>query len=170
VAQFRCRNLGWADSTQTWGKKQGGVLALFENSGWASSSKPLQIYTLLFWRVSFVRRHSLLYYSVWPIPWANLNHHRVQKFAITTITDGTPKNIWGKRIHPVFPSTGSCFTTGKDTKKLIMCVIVVWKNVSQIDFLPVHILQVSFGHCRPLAASQVNRRKDMEVLHKFAQP
>ena len=26
------------------------------------------------------------------------------------------------------------------------------------------------GQCRPLAASQVNRRKDMEVLHKFAQP
>jgi len=28
----------------------------------------------------------------------------------------------------------------------------------------------SFGHCRSLAASQVIRRKDMEVLHKFAQP
>ena len=58
----------------------------------------------------------------------------------------------------------------KDAKKLITCVIVVWKNVLPFDFLPVHILQVSFGHCRPLAASQVNRRKDMEVLHKFAQP
>jgi len=31
-------------------------------------------------------------------------------------------------------------------------------------------LQVSFGHCRPLAASQVSRMKDMEVLHEFAQP
>jgi len=76
----------------------------------------------------------------------------------------------GKPIHPVFPSTCSCFTNGKDAKKLMTCVIVVWKNVSPIDLLPVHILQVSFGHCRPLAASQVTRRKDMEVLHKFTQP
>ena len=37
-------------------------------------------------------------------------------------------------------------------------------------FLPVHILQVSFRQYRPLAASQVTRRKDREVLHKFAQP
>jgi len=44
------------------------------------------------------------------------------------------------------------------------------KELWPIDFLPVHILQVSFGHSRPLAASQVTRRKDMEVLHKFAQP
>ena len=43
----------------------------------SSSSKPLQIYTLYCWRVLFVRRHSLLYYSVWPIQWANLSHHRV---------------------------------------------------------------------------------------------
>ena len=35
--------------------------------------------------------------------------------------------------------------------KLITCVIVVWKNVSPIDFLPVHILQVSFRDCRPLS-------------------
>jgi len=41
--------------------------------------------------------------------------------------------------------------------------------MSPSDFLPIHLLQVSFGHCRPLAASQVTRRKDMEVLHKFAQ-
>jgi len=64
----------------------------------------------------------------------------------------------------------SCLTTGKDEKKLITCVIVVWKKHSPIDFLPVHILQVSFGQCRPLAASQLTRRKDMKVLHKFAQP
>ena len=38
------------------------------------------------------------------------------------------------------------------------------KEWSPIDFLPVHILQVSFGHCRPLAASQVNRRKDMNRI------
>jgi len=63
--------------------------------------------------------------------------------------------------------TCSCFTTGKDARKLITCVIVVWKNVSPIDFLHVHILHVSFGHCRPLAASQVTCRKDTEVLHKF---
>jgi len=43
------------------------------------------------------------------------------------------------------------------------------KECAPIDFLPVHILQVSFGHFRPLAASQITRRKDMEVLHKFAQ-
>ena len=61
-------------------------------------------------------KHSLLYYSVWPIPPANLSHHRVQKFAITTITDGNPINRWGKPIHPVFPSTCSCFTTRKDRK------------------------------------------------------
>jgi len=34
-------------------------------------------------------------------------------------------NRWGKPIHPVFPSTCSCFTTGKDAEKLITCVIVV---------------------------------------------
>jgi len=101
-----------------------------------------------------------------PIPWANLSHHRVQKFAITTITDGKPINRSRKPIHPdsdpvpVFPATCSCFTTGKDAKKLITCVILVWKNVSSIDFLPVHILQVSFRHCRPHAASQITRRKD----------
>ena len=67
----------------------------------------------------------------------------------------------------MFLSTCSCFTTGKDAKKL---VIVVWKNVSPIDFLPVHILQVSFRHCRPLAASRFARSKDMQVLHKCAQP
>jgi len=43
------------------------------------------------------------------------------------------------------------------------------KEWSPIDFLSVHILQVSFGHCRPLSASQVTRRKDMEVLHKCAE-
>jgi len=134
-----------------------------------SSSKPLQIYTLLFCVFSSSEDILLFTTRPVPIPWANLSHHRVQKFAITTITDGKPINRWGKAIHPVFPSTCSCFTTGKDAKKLITCVIVVWKNVSPIDFLPVHILQVSFGHCRPLAASQVTRRKDREVLHKFAQ-
>jgi len=40
------------------------------------------------------------------------------------------------------------------------------KEWSPIDFLPVHILQVSFGDCRPLAALQLTRGKDMEVLHK----
>ena len=116
------------------------------------------------------QRHSLLYCSVWPIPWANLSHHRVQQFAITTITDRKPINRWGKPIHPVLPSTCSCFATAKEAKKLITCIIVVWKNVSPIDFLPGHVLQVSFGQCRPLAASQITRRNHMEVLHKFAQP
>ena len=32
------------------------------------------------------------------------------------------------------------------------------------------ILQVPFGRCRPLAASQVTRRKYFEILHKYAQP
>jgi len=46
------------------------------------------------------------------------------------------------------------------------------KNVPPI---PCHkknfqFLQVSFGHCRHLVASQVTRRKDMKVLHRFAQP
>ena len=104
-----------------------------------SSSKPLQIYTLLFWRLQFVQRHFILYYSVWPIPRANLSHYRVQKFAITTITDEKPINRWGKPIHSVFPPTCSCFTTGKDAKKLITCIIVVSKNASPIDCLSVHI-------------------------------
>ena len=47
------------------------------------------------------------------------------------------------------------------------CVFVGLKDVKR--FL-VHLLQVSFGHCRPLAASQVTGRKDMEVPHQFAQP
>ena len=48
--------------------------------------------------------------------------------------------------------------------------IFLFYHWERCNFLPVHILQVSFGHCKPLAASQVTRRKDMEVLHKFAQP
>ena len=71
---------------------------------------------------------------------------------------------------PCVPFDVFLFYHWERSKKLITCVIVVWKNVSPIDFLPVHILQVSFGHCRPLAVSQVTRRKDMELLHKFAQP
>ena len=47
------------------------------------------------------------------------------------------------------------------------CVLVGLKDVQRFS---VHLLLVSFGHCRPLAVSQVNRRKDMQVLHKFAQP
>jgi len=44
------------------------------------------------------------------------------------------------------------------------------KEWSPIDFLLAHILHVSFGDCRPHVASQLTRRKDMEVLHNFAQP
>jgi len=47
------------------------------------------------------------------------------------------------------------------------CVLVGLKDVKRFS---VHLLQVSFGHCRPLAASQVTGRKDMRVTHKFAQP
>jgi len=34
-------------------------------------------------------------------------------------------------------------------------------------FSPCPYCEGLFGHCRPLAASQVTRRKDMEVLHKI---
>jgi len=44
-----------------------------------------------------------------------------------------------------------------------------WKNMSSSDFHPVSFLQVSFGHCRPFAASQVTPRKDIEVLYQFTQ-
>jgi len=47
------------------------------------------------------------------------------------------------------------------------CVLVGLKDVQRFS---AHLLQVSFGHCRPLAASQVTGRNDMEVPHKFAQP
>ena len=47
------------------------------------------------------------------------------------------------------------------------CVLVGLKDVQRFS---VHLLLVSFGHCRPLAASQVAGRKDMEVPHKFTQP
>jgi len=40
------------------------------------------------------------------------------------------------------------------------CVLVGLKDVQRFS---VHVLLVSFGHCRPLAASQVTGRKDMEV-------
>jgi len=53
---------------------------------------------------------------------------------------------------------------------LITCVLGCLKDHAQCDFHPVHLLQVSFGHSMPLAASQATRRKDMEVLHKCAQP
>ena len=55
-----------------------------------SSSKPLQIYTLLFG--GFSSSEYILHFTTRsvPIPCANLNHHRVQKFAITTITDVGP--------------------------------------------------------------------------------
>ena len=46
------------------------------------------------------------------------------------------------------------------------CVLVCLKDVKRFS---VHLLLVSFGHCRPPAASQVYGRKDMEVPHKFAQ-
>ena len=44
------------------------------------------------------------------------------------------------------------------------CVLVGLKDVQRFS---VHVLLVSFGHCRPLAASQVTRAKDMTVPHKF---
>ena len=47
------------------------------------------------------------------------------------------------------------------------CVLVGLKDVQRFS---VHLLLVSFGHRRPLAASQVTGRKDMEVPHKFTQP
>jgi len=46
------------------------------------------------------------------------------------------------------------------------CVLVGLKDVQRFS---VHLLLVSFGHCRPLAASHVTGRKDMEVPHKFTQ-
>jgi len=46
-------------------------------------------------------------------------------------------------------------------------VLVGLKDVQRFS---VHLFLVSFGHCRPLAASQVTGRKDMEVPHKFTQP
>ena len=46
------------------------------------------------------------------------------------------------------------------------CVLVGLKDVQRFS---VHLLLVSFGHYRPLAASQVTGRKDMEVPHKFTQ-
>jgi len=41
---------------------------------------------------------------------------------------------------------------------------VVSKDVERFS---VYLLLVSFWHCRPLAASQVTGRKDMEVPHEF---
>jgi len=117
-----------------------------------SSSKPLQIYTLLFGRFSSSEDNLLFTTRPVPTPWANLSHHRVQKFAVTNITDGKPINRCGKPIHPVFPSTCSCFTTGKDAEKLITCVIMVWKNasVSPIDFLPSIFCRSLLGTAGPL--------------------
>ena len=85
-----------------------------------------------------------------PIPWANLSHHRVEKFAITTITDGKPINRWRKPIQSVFPSTCSCFTTGKDTKNLITCVMVVWRNCGQSIFSPSIFCRSLSGTAGPL--------------------
>jgi len=50
---------------------------------------------------------------------------------------------------------------------LSTCVLVGLKDVQRFS---VHLLLVSFRHCRPLVASQVTGRKDMEVPHKFKQP
>jgi len=47
------------------------------------------------------------------------------------------------------------------------CVLVGLKDVQRFS---VHLLLVSFGHCRSPAASQVTGRKDMEVPYKFTQP
>jgi len=49
-------------------------------------------------------------------------------------------------------------------------VPVGWKECVAKRFSPRPSFAGLFRHYRPLAASQVTRRKDMEVLHKFAQP
>jgi len=82
-------------------------------------------------------------------------------------------------MNPVFPSTCFCITTGKGAQILITCVVVGLKEWVAKHFLPVDLLQVSVSTAGPLRRrkylvelekTQVTRRKDMELLHKFAQP
>ena len=46
-------------------------------------------------------------------------------------------------------------------------VLVGLKDVQRFSL---HLLLVSFGHCRLLEATQVSERKDKEVTHKFTHP
>jgi len=43
-------------------------------------------------------------------------------------------------------------------------------GLQDVQRFSMHLLLVSFGHCLPLAASQVTGRKDMEVPQKISHP
>jgi len=63
-----------------------------------------------------------------------------------------------------------CFTTAKGAEidhLQSTCVLMGLKDVQRFSL---HLLLVSFGHCRLLEATQVSERKDKEVTHKFTHP
>ena len=78
--------------------------------------------------------------------------------------------IWRQELTTVFPAVYIVLPQQKVWKiehVRSTCVLVGLKDVQRCL---VHLLLVSSGQCRPLAASQVTGRKDMEVSHKFTQP
>ena len=68
----------------------------------------------------------------------------------------------------MFPGSCFCFTTGQGEENFITCVLMGLEDYAPKRFSSVHLLQVSFGQCRPPAASQASPGTSMEVLHKFA--
>ena len=77
--------------------------------------------------------------------------------------------ILGEILNAVFPASCFFFTTGQGAENFITCVLMGLKDHAPKHFPPFNLLQVSFWHSKPLAATQASPRKDMEVLHKNAQ-
>jgi len=75
-----------------------------------------------------------------------------------------------QELTTVFPDMWYCFTTAKGAENWSRAIHVRLRGFERCTVIFGESLLVSFGHCRPLVASQVTGRKDMKVPHKFTQP
>ena len=137
---------------------------------WIFILQALQVYSFLFG--GFSSSEDILHFTTRPvpIPFANLSHHRVQKFAITTITDvGTNKQM-RETNTPCVPFDVFLSYHQERCEKVDHVRHRGFERMfRQASFSP-SVFCRRLRHCRPLAVSQVTRRKDIEVLHKFEQP
>jgi len=137
---------------------------------WIFILQALQVYSFLFG--GFSSSEDILHFTTRPvpIPFANLSHHQVQKFAITTITDvGTNKQM-RETNTPCVPFDVFLSYHQERCEKVDHVRHRGFERMfRQASFSP-SVFCRRLRHCRPLAVSQITRRKDIEVLHKFEQP